>query len=809
MKSIAEYLRSRGLALLSLAVAVMPPGVSAAQVRVYGDAVQNDQQTIVSLYADITGARLCSFGVKLRYDPVAYSLVKAVKHEAAWFMGTATAPLPYVDPDTSLAGEVVLLGGKLDLAAATDGVTGTGVLLGTVTLAPSSNAQPILSLSLGRPAPFANFVAVDGTVFDTLPGGVEFGPVTVNGKFLQTIAFAPLADRTYGDADFTLSATAASGLPVNYTVSDPAVATVVNGTVHILAAGFTDLTASQPGNANYAPAADVTQRLVVNQAPLTITADNATQATGEPVPTFTARFAGLRRSDTVESLNLPLQFSTDATPDSPKGDYTITVNGPDQTANYRITYHAGTLRLLGSRVLYVNVEAAGANNGQSWAEAYRSLQDALAAAEPGQSIWVAAGTYRPGDERWDSFHLKTGVPLYGGFAGTETNVTQRDPWTYRTILSGEIGDPSDRWDNVYHVIVAAPSTRLDGFTVTRACAGASGQQDEGAPEHRAGGMDARFAEVVVANSRFIDNCAEAGGGLCAGAGTLVIDCEFIRNKALYNGNGGGAASDGATFVNCSFIQNVAGFPGSAWCSEGAGIFSTDSRTRVINCTLRGNRNPGYVMFGDAGWNWQNPDWGLPSVPTDDNEGQWLACPDADPVTGPTTIVNSILADPFRGDLEGFGAPADLTITFSCLPNAFPGEGNIVADPRLGDDLRMAPDSPCLDAGANDAVPPEIQSDLAGQARVANGLVDLGAYEYQAPAMAALLMDGQYLVNGQFQFTLQGSPHGSYVIQASTNLTTWAPLTTHTIPAAGVLRITNLTSSSSLPRQFYRAIQLQP
>ncbi len=101
MKSIAEYLRSRGLALLLLAVAVMPPGVSAAQVRVYGDAVQSGQQVVVSLYADITGASLCSFGVKLRYDPVAYSLVKAVKNEAAWFMGTAAAPLPYVDPDGS------------------------------------------------------------------------------------------------------------------------------------------------------------------------------------------------------------------------------------------------------------------------------------------------------------------------------------------------------------------------------------------------------------------------------------------------------------------------------------------------------------------------------------------------------------------------------------------------------------------------------------------------------------------------------------------------------------------------------------
>ena len=718
-------------------------------------------------------------------------------------------------PDTSLAGEVVLLGGKLDLAAATDGVTGTRVLLGTVTLAPNSNAQPILSLSLGKPASFANFVATDGTGLDTLPGGLEFGPITVNGKFLQTIAFAPLADRTYGDTAFALSATASSGLPVNYTISDPAVATIVNGTVHILAAGFTDITASQPGDNNYVPAADVTQRLVVNQAPLTIAADNATQAKGEPVPALTAQFAGLRRGDTVESLNLPLQFSTDATPDSPKGDYSITVSGPDQTANYRITYQDGTLRVLGSRILYVRADALGVNNGQTWTDAYRSLQDALAAAEPGQSIWVATGTYLPGDERLDSFHLKTGVPLYGGFAGTETNLTQRDPWTHRTVLSGEIGDPSDRWDNVYHVIVAAPSTRLDGFTVTRACAGEGGQQDEGSPDHRAGGMDARFAEAVVANSRFIDNCAEVGGGLYAGADTVVVNCESIRNKALYNGMGGGAAVDGGTFVNCSFIQNVAGFLGAAWESHGAGLYSADTTTRVINCTFRGNRNPGIIFplgdpAGDLGWNWEDPDWGLPTIPVPEDEAVWLSCPDADPVDRPMMIVNSILADPLLADLLGTPdmRPQGLVITFSCLQNAFPGEGNIVANPRLGNDLRLAPDSPCLDAGTDEAVPSDVQGDLAGQIRIANDRVDLGAYEYQAALFAAHLMECQYLVKGGFQFTLQGSPRGNYVIQASTNLTTWTPLATNTIPAEGTLRITAPTTAN-LPRRFYRVVQLPP
>ena len=57
-------------------------------------------------------------------------------------------------------------------------------------------------------------------------------------------------------------------------------------------------------------------------------------------------------------------------------------------------------------------------------------------AESGENIWVAAGTYKPGGSRSDTFVLVSDVALYGGFQGTETSLDQRDPRIHETILSG-------------------------------------------------------------------------------------------------------------------------------------------------------------------------------------------------------------------------------------------------------------------------------------------------------------------------------------------------------------------------------------
>jgi Leucine-rich repeat (LRR) protein len=90
-------------------------------------------------------------------------------------------------------------------------------------------------------------------------------------KAAQTITFGALDNKTFGDADFGLTATASSSLDVSYTSSDLTVATIDGNTVTIVGAGTTTITASQAGNENYLAATEVQQTLTVEKAAQTIT----------------------------------------------------------------------------------------------------------------------------------------------------------------------------------------------------------------------------------------------------------------------------------------------------------------------------------------------------------------------------------------------------------------------------------------------------------------------------------------------------------------------------------------------------------
>jgi predicted nucleotidyltransferase len=91
-------------------------------------------------------------------------------------------------------------------------------------------------------------------------------------KANQTITFGALADKTFGDADFNVSAAASSGLAVSFGATGNCTVTSPSpGTVHITGAGSCTITASQAGNSNYNAAPNVSQSFNIAKSNQTIT----------------------------------------------------------------------------------------------------------------------------------------------------------------------------------------------------------------------------------------------------------------------------------------------------------------------------------------------------------------------------------------------------------------------------------------------------------------------------------------------------------------------------------------------------------
>ncbi|OAQ38844.1 hypothetical protein A5893_12425 [Pedobacter psychrophilus] len=97
----------------------------------------------------------------------------------------------------------------------------------------------------------------------------------VIGKANQTITFPVIANKTINDPDFDPAATTTSNLSISYTSSDLNVATIVNGKVHIVGQGNTDITAIQSGNTNYNSSSFLRQLTVGTALPVSFVSFDA------------------------------------------------------------------------------------------------------------------------------------------------------------------------------------------------------------------------------------------------------------------------------------------------------------------------------------------------------------------------------------------------------------------------------------------------------------------------------------------------------------------------------------------------------
>ncbi|NBU69527.1 MAG: hypothetical protein EBS49_07965, partial [Verrucomicrobia bacterium] len=161
----------------------------------------------------------------------------------------------------------------------------------TIALSPNNgtSAQNVSAL-------LTNLVNLTNYYYRIQASNVDGTSVTTNGTFStktwQTITFGALATKTYGDAAFSLSGSASSGLTLTYSSSDTNVATVSSNRVTIRKAGTTTITASQAGNSTYQEAVGVSQTLAVNKKTLTVTAANQSKTYGQTNPALTFSYSG-------------------------------------------------------------------------------------------------------------------------------------------------------------------------------------------------------------------------------------------------------------------------------------------------------------------------------------------------------------------------------------------------------------------------------------------------------------------------------------------------------------------------------------
>ena len=192
-----------------------------------------------------------------------------------------------------------------------------------------------------------------------------FGPTTSTGNYsigsvplISAFTFNALANRTYGNPDFSSGATSLNtAQPIVYTSSNPSVATVSSaGLIHIVGVGTTDITAAQASDGVYL-AATQTQTLTINKASLVITANDLSKFEGTANPALTASYTGFVYAENESVLTTPVDLNTTAVTSSTAGSYPITVSGAT-ASNYNISFVAGTLTVLAKQnqtISYNNV----------------------------------------------------------------------------------------------------------------------------------------------------------------------------------------------------------------------------------------------------------------------------------------------------------------------------------------------------------------------------------------------------------------------------------------------------------------------
>ncbi|MFT4610860.1 MAG: hypothetical protein ACJA1H_002545 [Glaciecola sp.] len=418
--------------------------------------------------------------------------------------------------------------------------------------------------------------------------------------------------------------------------------------------------------------------------------------------------------------------------------------------------------------LYVNKNATGANDGLTWADAFTDLQSALADVFAGEEIWITSGTYKPHASNRGVYYVinKENMKIYGGFSGTETQLSERVLGANETILSadlqendanisdfpGNYSNTTRNADNSYRVVNILDTGNnllLDGLTISDAHNNASATSRGAAIA-----KNKSVSQLTLRNCIIKDNLGRNdNAGLVAEfelnntsgtRGELIIEnCKFINNMSrwasgIYSFVRGNTNVD-ITVANTLFDGNIAADLNT---TSATGLSGSASWFRVVtngsNVTLNLSNNT-YV---------NNQDLGTAQSLNNFNR----ATAGISKGAGITSVFNATVNNCIfwnntsaggvtaRSITDLYKSPANSLIINNSIDSLNFNDDSITstvstsnADPVFisasTGDFTLNSSSPAVDTGDNTYAVGGI--DLSGNPRIFNSLIDMGAFEYNS------------------------------------------------------------------------------
>jgi predicted outer membrane repeat protein len=300
-----------------------------------------------------------------------------------------------------------------------------------------------------------------------------------------------------------------------------------------------------------------------------------------------------------------------------------------------------------------------------------------------------------------------------------------------------------------------------------------------------GGAIVNHGNLTLNNCSFINNKAlDSGGAIYSISGSTlkVNNCIFSKNYAPtiggailchselqitnsifnenYGSNGIVRNSNNGRIENCTFINNTGSwgtldnygtilvvnsiFKGNRITDNG--IFSNNKNATVINCLFAQNtvNTPGY--YGEnapRGVIANTPSTGsstttvINSTIVDNLNGQGVYLSHNNQMN----LFNCILFNNAKKDL--YCELGNIVVQNSCIGTSnmdLTGNNNIISEDPLfvgNGDYSLQEGSPAIDAGSNVYLTDGVTKDLAGNPRIRNNTVDMGAYEFQSGSSTAI------------------------------------------------------------------------